>query len=269
MKAYQQCGERVRLLEKVLINHEIKPNYRRAKRKWKQIMGGLDINDIEKHAKRIEEAKSSLQTTLKIELQVFHRTYTTRVEGMLDSISLDISNLAQGTGKLYTSIEEMKEAIASLEREFRLSKPPAVVGPNTDVQPADPSPATPALMEVNESQPQCEGDSISNERDGNGDDDSSDNDVRYNNHDCGILEDPDRGKTSTDECLSTSLLARDFPIDRRVPGSSSSLYILLGTLEWKTTTTTINWKDSSKGGEHGQRPWKVTARSLKNFRPAP
>jgi len=203
------------------------------------------------------------------EFQVFHRIYTTRVEGTLDSISLDISNLAQGTDKLDTSMEEMKEAIASLEREFGLSKPPAVVGPNTDVQPTDPSPTTPALMEVNESQPQCEGDSISNERDENGDDDSSDNDVRYNNHDCGILEDPDRGKTSTDECLSTSLLARDFPIDRRVPGSSSSLYILLGTLEWKTTTTTINWKDSSKGGEHSQRPWKVTARSLRNFRPTP
>src|SRR5882757_81160 len=26
-KAYQRCGKRVRLLEKVLINHEIKPNY--------------------------------------------------------------------------------------------------------------------------------------------------------------------------------------------------------------------------------------------------
>ena len=65
-KAYQRCGEKVRLLEKVLINHEIKPNYRRSKRKWKQIMDGLDINDIEKHAKRIEEAKSSLQTALKM-----------------------------------------------------------------------------------------------------------------------------------------------------------------------------------------------------------
>lgn len=65
-KAYQRCGERVRLLEKVLVNHEIKPNYGRVKRKWKQIMGGLDINDIEKHAKRIEEAKSSLQTALKM-----------------------------------------------------------------------------------------------------------------------------------------------------------------------------------------------------------
>ena len=65
-KAYQRCGEKVRLLEKVLINHEIKPNYRRSKRKWKQIMDGLDINDIEKHAKRIEEAKPPLQTALKM-----------------------------------------------------------------------------------------------------------------------------------------------------------------------------------------------------------
>jgi hypothetical protein len=65
-KAYQRCRERARLLEKVLINHETKPNYRRAGRKWKQIMDGLDINDIEKHAKRIEEAKSSLQTASKM-----------------------------------------------------------------------------------------------------------------------------------------------------------------------------------------------------------
>ena len=203
------------------------------------------------------------------EFQVFHRTHTTRVEGTLDSISSDISNLAQGTDKLDTSMEEMKEAIASLEREFKLSKPPAVVGPNTDVQPAGPSRFTPTPMEVNESRPQREGDSINDERDGNGDDDNGDNDVRYNNHDCDISEDPDRGKASTDECLSTSLLARDFPIDRRVQRSSSSLYILLGTLEWKSTITTINWKDSPKGGEHSQRPWKVTTRSLRNFRPAP
>jgi hypothetical protein len=87
------------------------------------------------------------------EFQVFHRTHTTRVEGALDSISSDISNLAQNTDKLDTSMEGMKGAITSLDREFRPSKPLAVVGPNTDVQPTGPSRATPALMEVNESQP--------------------------------------------------------------------------------------------------------------------
>ena len=101
------------------------------------------------------------------EFQVFHRTHTTRVKGTLDSISSDISNLAQDTDKLDTSMEGVKGATTSLDREFRPSKPLAVVGPNTNVQPTGPSRATPALMEANESQPRCEGDSINNERDGN------------------------------------------------------------------------------------------------------
>ena len=64
--AYQQCEERVQLLQRLLQKYQVKKGQGGVKKKWKRVLGGLKIADVEKHARRIEDAKSSLLAALKM-----------------------------------------------------------------------------------------------------------------------------------------------------------------------------------------------------------